>query len=208
MRMELFDSADPVGEAIVARTFASLEGISASVKDIAGRLVSMYTSLPSIGHEGMMGNLVSDEDIVKRWELENLDTYSWVFARRNRVIPIFRDIISKASDVIEGRVDRLADLRFGHDSYIGPLTVLMGINGADADPEDPYKVKDCYQNWETCKASNIQLVFYRNKSGDVLLKCLLNGSEVRLPVPTDNYPYYSWESFRDFYTSRCDSLCN
>ena len=50
--------------------------------------------------------------------------------------------------------NRISDLRFGHDTYIGPLTVLMGINGADLDPEDPYEVKNIYQNWETCKASN------------------------------------------------------
>ena len=119
-------------------------------------------------------------------------------------IPILEDIISKAEAVINGKSDHLADLRFGHDTYIGPLTVLMGINGADRDPEDPYEVKNCYQNWETCKACNIQLIFYRSKkSDDILLKCLLNGCEASLPVPTSQYPYYKWTDFRDFYTKRC-----
>lgn len=96
-------------------------------------------------------------------------------------------------------------LRFGHDTCIGPLTVLMGINGADSDPEDPYEVKNIYQNWQTCKASNIQLVFYRGKkpSDDILIKCLLNGVEASLPLPTDIYPYYKWSDFRQFYTDRC-----
>ena len=81
----------------------------------------------------------------------------------------------------------------------------MGINGADLDPEDPYEVKNCYQNWETCKACNIQLVFYRTKKShaDILVKCLLNGVEATLPVPTDNYPYYKWADFRQFYLDRC-----
>ena len=118
--------------------------------------------------------------------------------------------------MIDGSSDRVADLRFGHDGCIGPLTVLMGINGADLDPEDPYEVKNCYQNWETCKACNIQLVFYRNErnernvgnernggNGDVLVKCLLNGREGTLPVPTDCYPYYRWSDFQQFYTERC-----
>lgn len=84
----------------------------------------------------------------------------------------------------------------------------MGINGADLDPEDPYEVKNIYQNWETCKASNIQLVFYRNKknSKDVLVKCLLNGEEAKLPVPTESYPYYKWSDFKRLYQDRCDSV--
>jgi hypothetical protein len=124
------------------------------------------------------------------------------------MIPILEDIIAKADAVISGRVKRVADLRFGHDTCIGPLTVLMGINGADRDPEDPYEVKNCYQNWNTCKASNIQLIFYRGKGGadDVLVKCLLNGCEASLPVPTTNYPYYRWSDFRSFYEARCASV--
>ena len=83
----------------------------------------------------------------------------------------------------------------------------MGINGADLDPEDPYEIKNCYQNWNTCKACNIQLVFYRSKkaSDDVLVKCLLNGKEASLPLTTDNYPYYKWSDFRQFYTARCNA---
>ena len=84
--------------------------------------------------------------------------------------------------------------------------MLLGINGADRDPEDPYEVKNCYQNWQTGKAGNIQLVFYRGKKKgqDILVKCLLNGCEASLPVPTDNFPYYKWEDFKKFYTDRCD----
>ena len=49
-------------------------------------------------------------------------------------------------------------------------------------------------------------VFYRGNGGeqDVLVKCLLNGREASLPVPTTQYPYYRWTDFRDFYTARCN----
>ena len=102
----------------------------------------------------------------------------------------------------------MADLRFGHDTCLGPLTVLMGINGADKDPENPYDVKDCYQTWETCKASNLQLVFYHSKKQgqNMLVKCLLNGQEATLPLPSDQYPYYRWQDFKQFYTDRCNSV--
>lgn len=84
---------------------------------------------------------------------------------------------------------------------------LMGINGAGKDPEDPYEVKNCYQNWETCMAANLQLVFYRNKkTNDILVKCLLNGEEATLPVATDKAPYYRWSDLRDHYKRTYENI--
>ena len=199
-----FPTDESLREKVVARTFSSTDSLPGTLHHIGSNLINLYTSLPSIGHEGMMEGLLSDEDIAAQWEQSNLGSYSWVFGPQYEMIPILEDIIRKADAVISGRSDRIADLRFGHDTCLGPLTVLMGLNGADKDPEDPYDVKNCYQNWQTGKASNVQLVFYKNKQGDILLKCLLNGREASLPVPTTQYPYYRWADFRDFYTARCD----
>jgi hypothetical protein len=193
---------------VITRVFKSTDGLPGSMRRIASNLVSLYTSLPSIEHEGMLGNILTDEDIVQYWETDNLGSYSWVFSDQYRTIPILKDIIAKADAVLSGKSDRIADLRFGHDSYIGPMTVLMGLDGADLDPEDPYEVKNCYQNWKTCKASNIQLVFYRNQKSpdDILVKCLLNGFEVSLPIQTDTFPYYRWSDLRAFYQERIGSI--
>ena len=199
-----FPTDESLREKVVARTFSSTDSLPGNLHHIGSNLINLYTSLPSIGHEGMMEGLLSDEDIAAQWEQSNLGSYSWVFGPQYEMIPILEDIIRKADAVISGQSDRIADLRFGHDTCLGPLTVLMGLNGADKDPEDPYDVKNCYQNWQTGKASNLQIVFYRNKKGDILLKCLLNGRECSLPVPTTQYPYYRWADFRDFYTARCD----
>ena len=203
-----FKSDNTLTDKIVSRVFTSAEGLPGNVNRIAGNLINLYTSLPSINHEGMMGNIITDQEIVDRWEASNLGSYSWVFSGQYNMIPILEDILKKADAVIAGNSNRVADLRFGHDTCIGPLTVLMGINGADLDPEDPYEVKNIYQNWETCKASNIQLVFYRGKksSDEILVKCLLNGDEAKLPVPTDMFPYYKWSDFRQFYQNRIDSV--
>ena len=201
----LFNYRDSLNENIISRVFVSTEGLPGNMRHIASNLINLYTSLPSISHEGMMGHIITDEEIARRWESSNLGSYSWVFGPQYDMIPILEDIIKKADAVITGSSDRIADLRFGHDTCIGPLTVLMGINGADSDPEDPNEVKNIYQNWQTCKASNIQLVFYRGKksSDDILIKCLLNGVEASLPLPADNYPYYKWSDFRQFFTDRC-----
>lgn len=193
-------------DSIIRRMFTSTDGLPGDVNSIASSLISLYTSLPSIGHEGLMEGIITDEELVSRWESSNLGSYSWVFSGKYKMIPILEDIIEKADAAISGDNTALANLRFGHDGCIGPLTVLMGIAGADLDPEDPYEVKNCYQNWQTCMASNIQLVFYRRNShkGDILVKCLLNGSEVTLPIATDTFPYYRWSDLRSLYLDRCN----
>ena len=203
-----FKYEDNLREKIIPRVFTSTEGLPGNPHHIGSNLINLYTSLPSIGHEGMMGNIITDQEIVDQWENSNLGSYSWVFGPQYDMIPVLQDIIRKADAAINGTSDHIADLRFGHDTCLGPLTVLMGLNGADKDPEDPYEVKNTYQNWLTGKASNVQLIFYRKgkSSTDILVKCLLNGREVRLPVPTDNYPYYRWSDFRQFYTARCQSV--
>ena len=205
---DLFHYDDSLGQQVIRRVFKSTEGLPGKMDHIASNLINLYTSLPSIGHEGMMGNIITDEEIAARWEMTNLGSYTWVFEPRYDMIPILKDILGKAEAVINGSSDHIADLRFGHDTCIGPLTVLMGINGADTDPENPNEVKNIYQNWQTSKASNIQLVFYKGKKGadDVLVKILFNGVEAKLPVLTDNYPYYKWSDFRDFYQKRIDSV--
>ncbi|MBO7140209.1 MAG: hypothetical protein J6W19_06545 [Prevotella sp.] len=208
-----FQFDESLRDKVVKRVFTSTDSLPANLHRIGSNLINLYTSLPNIGHEGMMGNLITDDEIAAQWEQSNLNSYSWVFEPQYEMIPILEDIIKKADAVIEGRSDHLSDLRFGHDTCLGPLTVLMGINGADLDPEDPYEVKNCYQNWQTGKASNLQLVFYRSKkvrdfksvtADDILVKCLLNGVEARLPIATDHFPYYKWSDLRQFYQTRID----
>ena len=192
---------------ILKRFYINTDSLGREGFFMAENIKNLYTSLPSIGHEGMLGNLYSDEDVVSNWEASNLGSYSWVFGPQKEMIPILEDILQRALDVIQGRSQDVASLRFGHDTCLGPLTVLMGLNGADTDPEDPAEVKNIYQNWQTCKASNIQLIFYRNgkDKNDILVKCLLNGSEATLPVPTTQAPYYRWSDFYEFYSARCKS---
>ena len=54
-------------------------------------------------------------------------------------------------------------------------------------------------------AGNIQIVFFRNKSGDVLVKFMLNEREVKVPVTTDCAPFYHWKDVKDYYNSILDN---
>ena len=193
---------DPgLNQRILDRVFTSTEGLP-NTRGIPGQLKSLYTSLPNIYHEGMMGNIITDEEIVNDWESSNLGSYSWIYGDQNKMLSVLEDFLFQAQEVIDGNSDLVASLRFGHDSCIGPLTALMGLNGADKNPEDPYEVKNIYQNWQTCKACNIQWIFYRSKKNadDILVKCLLNESEATMPMKTDMFPYYRWSDVYQYYT--------
>lgn len=183
----------------------SLDGQKARI--IQSTLSTFYTSLPSIGHEGMMGEPYSSDEIFSRWEVSNAGAYRSYWSKRYIAVPILEDILKRAEEVIAGESSNIADLRFGHDSYLGPLNVLMGLDGSLTVPDDPDGFKYVYQNYNTCMAGNIQIVFYRSrKPGDeILLKVLLCGREVTLPLPGERYPYYRWSDFRDFYHKLCSN---
>ena len=55
---------------------------------------------------------------------------------------------------------------------------------------------------------NIQLVYYRpkkGKSGDILVKALLNENEATLPVHTDMFPYYRWKDVSAYFRNKLAS---
>lgn len=96
-----------------------------------------------------------------------------------------------------------ATLRFGHDGNVIPLLALLQIENFDVAVAGPSEV---YKYWcdfkATPMASNVQIVFFENKKGDVLVKFLHNEKEVHIPVKTDNWPYYHWNEVRDYYKKR------
>jgi len=203
-------SRAPIGpspDEIVSRVFTTTEGLSKNASEIMSDLKNLYTSLPSIGHEGMMGNIFTDQEIIDTWEVSNMYAYQSFYYNKFEMIPIVEDILDRAKAVVNGKNNDLASLRFGHDTCLGPLTILMGINGANAEITKASDVKYWYQNYQTGKASNLQFVFYKSKKNSVILvKCLLNGQEATLPLPSESTPYYKWSDFYNYYRTLCDSV--
>lgn len=115
--------------------------------------------------------------------------------------PVLKDIVDKADAAVAGN-DKCADLRFGHDSGIGPVLALIKVEGYDKSPH----LADSFDVWPAWKylpmGSNLQLIFYHNRKGDVLVKILRNEEETTIPaVPPFYGPYYKWSDLRAYFIS-------
>lgn len=118
--------------------------------------------------------------------------------------PLLCDFVQKADEAIAGG-KVAATLRYGHDSTIMPLAAYMGLEGFT----HPASVDDMPSEfWDfstkVCMATNLQMVFYRNRKGEVLVKFVYNENEVTVPalVPVYGEVYYSWESVRDYFAAK------
>lgn len=102
------------------------------------------------------------------------------------------DFAKRAEDAIGGN-GVVADLRFGHDSGLWPFAGYIGIEGI-GDRVSYLHVHEHKELWKCMTmATNLQMVFYRNGSGDVLVKVLFNERETRIRgLETVSGPYYRW----------------
>ena len=119
------------------------------------------------------------------------------FSQRN----LLKKIIQEADSCINIEHPG-ANLRFGHETMVLPLTCLLGINGFDQQVSDLETLAD--RGWVNYKvfpmAANLQIVFYRKNinDDDVLIKLLINENEATLPIKTDCAPYYHWKDVRNY----------
>jgi hypothetical protein len=96
----------------------------------------------------------------------------------------------------------MVDLRFGHDGNIIGLLNSMGITGWAKRETNIELMEEVACSYTIPMAANLQLIFYRNKQGDVLVKFMLNESELHLPFDSPIAPYYQWSSVREYFIER------
>lgn len=119
---------------------------------------------------------------------------------------LVENILESADAAIKDR-SIAATLRFGHDGNVIPLLALLQIENFDVAVAGPAEV---YKHWcdfkATPMASNVQIVFFENKAGDILVKFMHNENEVHVPVKTDQWPFYHWNDVKDYYQKRLSTL--
>ena len=110
------------------------------------------------------------------------------------------DVVS----LVEERGVPSADLRFGHDGNLMPLTCLMAFDGCTAEVSDPDLIADAWRDYRISPmAANIQMIFYRKEgTADILVRILHNEHEMYFPLASARPPYYKWDDLRAFYRRR------
>lgn len=153
-----------------------------------------------------------DDTLFRLFSIEDLCTYEQSLAmdfylrqcnsaefgdqRMPSVEPLITDIIEKADAAISTG-EYCADLRFGHDYQVLALGSRLSLDGM----AQRYTQEECvdWPGWRyTPFAANIQLIFYRGREGDVLVKPLLNERETRI-LGLEGFPYYRWEDLKAWW---------
>ena len=146
------------------------------------------------------------EEAYKLWSIKTADLYlnhcnSAQFGdiRVPFAGTLVEDFITKADESLGGG-EFSVDLRFGHDYPLMAFLAYLGIEGFDG----RYEVGDT-DNWLSSKnmhmGTNIQMMFYRGKKGDVIVKLLHNERETSIPALGPG-PYYDWEVLKQYLRDR------
>ena len=119
--------------------------------------------------------------------------------RRDRIKPLMQEIVRKADEAIAG-APVAADLIFGHDL---PFLCLCSNFGLEGYGYPRLTAEEAYRSWNGTKlcpfACNLQIVFYRNRKGVVLVKFLANEEEKPIPeLEAYSGPYYRWEDVKRY----------
>jgi hypothetical protein len=115
------------------------------------------------------------------------------------VKPLLEEVIRKADEAIAG-APVAADLRFGHDL---PFLALCSCFGLEGYGYPRLTAEEAYRSWNGtlhCPfAANLQIVFYRNRRGEVLVKFLTNEQETLIPeLEAFSGPYYRWQDVKEY----------
>ena len=113
--------------------------------------------------------------------------------------PLVTEIIRKADEAIAG-APVAADLIFGHDM---PFLALCSCFGLEGYGYPALTAEEAYRSWNGtlhCPfAANLQIIFYKNRKGEVLVKFLTNEQETLIPELTAfSGPYYRWEDVKRY----------
>lgn len=163
---------------------------------------------PNTEYPERLDDLFTQDEIFKLWQYYNYHYYNEMGnptsangAIFDNARPLLANIIESADAAIASGGNG-ADLRFGHDSTLVPLTGLMQIEGCYGSTDDPHRLHEVYADFQISPmAANIQLVFFRDKKGDIIVKVMLNEREVALPIATDIAPFYHWRDLRQHLES-------
>jgi len=171
--------------------------------DVVSYLYFLVNGMGCLDGSPDLTAVFTNQERVALWEIDNFLFYADAWPTHYGYMPIVEDIVKKADAMFAGGGCG-ADLRFAHDYTMLSLLMILGVDGMDHNCADGDEISYWFQTNRVPMGANIQLVFYRSKKNpQILFKLLFNGEEAHLPLKTDNWPYYTWDSFKKYY---CDEI--
>ncbi len=117
----------------------------------------------------------------------------WVSAK------LLKNFIDDADEKVAAGVPAVT-LRFGHDGVFMGLFNSMRLKNWSEKAPSMARIEEKWHTFDIPMACNLQWIFYRNpKTGDVLVKQLLNEEELDFPLESDMKPYYHWKDVKALY---------
>lgn len=211
----------PKPDAFFNRIFNDRQYVKDSIgeRKIFGRVFDLAVNMQSHDEYSSLFGYFTEEELHNEWLYKNADWYVTAgnTPLTNNRVPynqrvLLRNIIESADTaMMSPKIS--ANLRFGHESIVLPLTVLMELNNAAYETTDLSTLADNWRNYEIFPmGSNLQIVFYRPvgpavfTDDNILVKVLLNEAEATLPVPAVTGNYYRWNDLRKYYMDKLDNF--
>ena len=193
----------PDVESFYKRLFTNPEAAKELADDpvrLMDAVFDMATICGSFDMDDFLLRLFSWEDIYRYTERACMDLYlrqcnsvEWGDLRLPPVQLLVDDVIEKADYAITTG-DVQADLRFGHDWQLLAFCSRIGIEGI-AERRDQFNCRRWPGFMYTPFGGNLQMIFYRNRDGEVLVKFYINERETNL-ICLEGGPYYYWEDVK------------
>ena len=211
----------PKPEAFFNKIFTDRKFVTDSLDDmeVFHNIFDVAVNTQSHDNQKSMYDIFTPEELHNEWLANNADWYLSAGntpLTKNRVPynqrVLLRNIIESADTaMISPR--QSVNLRFGHESILLPLSVLMELNNAAYETTDLTTLADNWRNYEIFPmGSNIQMIFYRPENDktispdNVLVKVLLNEAEASLPIVPVQGSYYRWNDLRQYYMKKLDAF--
>ena len=154
-------------------------------------------------------SLFTKEEIYDQWRLKNVGWYldygaspvsggKMPFSQLN----LLKNIIATADTVTQTQ----ATLRFGHEVCVMPLACLLELDNCGMAINNLDELDKYWRNYRIfpmgCNRFQMGARPKKGKTGEILVKALLNEREAYLPIKTNQWPYYSWKELRQYYLNK------
>lgn len=166
------------------------------------------------GQPWILPEVFSEDEARQAWRHDN---GMWVLhsinspMTDNRMPLIQRNLLRnmiESTDTAAVSATPSANLRYGHDGILINLITLLDLNGLGREFASIEEAEEAgLRSYDLIPmAGNVQLVFYRNDAGDILVKALLNEREATLPGTPVAGPYYKWSDLREYYLDKISKV--